>query len=109
MATAAGINGQLHATDAANRRLATFSKKQLFKKMKFINGDKVLDASPTTDKKSIGSYVAHQLYVPEIGREAWWTANKKLVATSISVKRNNCCTDMKKAVMSKYSEKKPPE
>jgi hypothetical protein len=94
------VSQQCHTTDTSNRTLESFTKKNLFRNVKFINGDQELEGC--TDIRSIGFFVTKRLHVPVDGREEWWAKNKKSVATNIGIRRNNCCSDMKKVVIGEY-------
>jgi hypothetical protein len=94
-------NQQYHTTDETSRTLKTFCKGELFEKVKYINDEHQLNGCE--DRKSIGFFVTESLHVPANHRTEWWDHHKRLVARAISVKRNDCGTHMKNAVIGKYS------
>jgi hypothetical protein len=78
--------------------VATFAKVDIFRCIKFINGDKELEG---VGDKTIGKLVTSKWNIREAEKEGWWRSYKPTVFRAINARRNDFQMAMKKVVMGK--------
>jgi hypothetical protein len=78
----------------------------LFKKKKFINSEQELN---DFGRNSMGVFMAATLHIKQSTAREWWLLHKQIVARAISIKRNNCNSDMKVVIISKLKENQSRE
>jgi hypothetical protein len=57
----------------------------------------------------MGVFMAATLHIKQSTAREWWLLHKQIVARAISIKRNNCNSDMKVVIISKLKENQSRE
>jgi hypothetical protein len=94
-----GDHGAGYNAAISRKIIEDLTRGALFKKKKFINSEQELN---DFGRNSMGVFMATTLHIKKSTAKEWWLLHKQIVARAISIKRNNCNSDMKVVIISKF-------